>query len=512
MGKKVHNVGKAASVTRNGRLKMRRFAGTFFLAAVFNQLILLMSAFNHLSKIDSKLMLGLKLRTVRQNKGLKLLDLSALSGISVSYLTEIEKGKKNPKPDKVLKLAAALQVSPEELTSSQADVQNIPASVLFDAPFFREFPFALFGVNKGKFVELLSEQDVKLELLLRLTGLLNAKYNSLTRDINTFALNLECESKDYYLEEIENASEAFAISNQLNSIETLSIEHLQEILVSRYGYSIENIAFSERSGINNLQSIFVPETRPRLCISTLVSQEDRRFLLAKEIGFNVLKLKRPLSFPFETDSYELVKNNFLAEYFAAALLINKDLLVPQLQLLFNNRIFDGQALTEIVRNYQISPERFLQRLAGILPRYFDFHQLAVLNATNVLGSDDITTSLTMLSRDADALQKAQATGRARLRFEKLLQKPPVKPEFLVSRLINQVTNGEYLEIACVIPSTRHLLNDLLYVNIKLTDTAKRKIKFLNDLSINPESLDSTPQQSESLEIKSGMFEQFMELK
>ena len=52
---------------------------------------------------------GLKLRQLREDRGLGLKELSALAGMSPSYVNEIEKGKKYPKADKILQLAEALR-------------------------------------------------------------------------------------------------------------------------------------------------------------------------------------------------------------------------------------------------------------------------------------------------------------------------------------------------------------------------------------------------------------------
>ena len=43
-----------------------------------------------------KLIFGLKLKQIRTDKGLSLFGLSKLSGLSKSYLNEIEKGKTTP--------------------------------------------------------------------------------------------------------------------------------------------------------------------------------------------------------------------------------------------------------------------------------------------------------------------------------------------------------------------------------------------------------------------------------
>src|SRR5690606_22906359 len=51
---------------------------------------------------------GLKLRQARLEKGLSVTELAERSQLSPSYVTEIEKGRKYPKADKIMRLAQAL--------------------------------------------------------------------------------------------------------------------------------------------------------------------------------------------------------------------------------------------------------------------------------------------------------------------------------------------------------------------------------------------------------------------
>jgi len=62
-----------------------------------------------------RLIFGLKLRQLRQENKLSLVELSGKSGLSVSYLNEIEKGKKYPKAEKIAAISNALGVSYDKL-------------------------------------------------------------------------------------------------------------------------------------------------------------------------------------------------------------------------------------------------------------------------------------------------------------------------------------------------------------------------------------------------------------
>ncbi len=58
-----------------------------------------------LTKSNIKLIFGLKLKQLRISRNLSLSDLANRSSLSVSYLNEIESGKKYPKSDKIIALA-----------------------------------------------------------------------------------------------------------------------------------------------------------------------------------------------------------------------------------------------------------------------------------------------------------------------------------------------------------------------------------------------------------------------
>jgi transcriptional regulator with XRE-family HTH domain len=75
----------------------------------------------NLSGENIKIIFGLKSKQKRVDLDLTLQQLSKKSGLSASYLNEIEKGKKYPKPEKISKLAQALETTYEELISSIKD-------------------------------------------------------------------------------------------------------------------------------------------------------------------------------------------------------------------------------------------------------------------------------------------------------------------------------------------------------------------------------------------------------
>lgn len=59
-------------------------------------------------------MLGEVLRIARIANDMTITDVSTKTGVSISYITEIEKGKKNPKNDILVRLLQEYQIDLEE--------------------------------------------------------------------------------------------------------------------------------------------------------------------------------------------------------------------------------------------------------------------------------------------------------------------------------------------------------------------------------------------------------------
>ena len=64
--------------------------------------------------------LGERLRTLRRRRGLTLTDVAARAGISPQYLSEIERGRKDPSSEMLAAVAGALGYRVLQLTSVPA--------------------------------------------------------------------------------------------------------------------------------------------------------------------------------------------------------------------------------------------------------------------------------------------------------------------------------------------------------------------------------------------------------
>lgn len=73
--------------------------------------------------------IGTRIRRLRERKGWNLSDLADKSGISRSYLYQLERGESTPTQDKLEKLATAFDALPSELLGEPPRVPEIPPSL-----------------------------------------------------------------------------------------------------------------------------------------------------------------------------------------------------------------------------------------------------------------------------------------------------------------------------------------------------------------------------------------------
>ena len=113
-----------------------------------------------------KLVFGLKLKQIRLKKNLSLFGLSKLTGLSKSYLNEIEKGKKYPKTDKIVLLAEKLEVPYDSLVSLKLDKNLAPVGELLQSKILKELPLELFGVKESNLIDIVANAPTKVNAFI----------------------------------------------------------------------------------------------------------------------------------------------------------------------------------------------------------------------------------------------------------------------------------------------------------------------------------------------------------
>ena len=329
---------------------------------------------------NAKIIFGLKVKQLRMEKQLSFADLAKVSGMSVSYLNEIEKGKKYPKEGKLAELAEALEVSEEELTSTELTRSLEPIGELLRSNFLNELPLDLFGIELSKVVEIIANAPLRVGAFI--STLVELARNYALREENFYhgAMRSYQELHHNYFPEIEEAAARFSQLHHL-SVSGLPIttETLARIMEDSYGYKIDHNGLKDIPELRNLRSVFVPKKK-KLLLNDNLTDIQKVFQFGKELGFTYLDLKDRAytSSLLRVDSFDKVLNHFKASYFATAIIIPRDLFVEDLRQFFAKTHWDGEAFVGLMRKYNASAEMIFQRFTNLIPRYFNLQSLFFL--------------------------------------------------------------------------------------------------------------------------------------
>lgn len=336
-----------------------------------------------------KLIFGLKLKQIRTDKELSLFGLSKLSGLSKSYLNEIEKGKKYPKPDKIALLSECLEVPYDEMVSLKLDKNLAPIGEILQSKLLKEIPLELFGIQESTLIDIISNAPAKVTAFISTIIEIAKNYNFSKESFYLASVRSFQEANNNYFENLEQAVLAFAKTYHVDLTQPLNSSELEDILVEEYGYSINNTELASHTELDNLRSIFVPKTKT-LLLTKHIDDAQKTFIYAKEIAYNYLKItERLYTFSWiKFENFDQVLNNFYASYFAGALIIPRAQLVSDLKILFSKKSFNILDFESIIGNYNASPESVYQRLTNILPNDFNLKSLFFLRFSHQKGSDD----------------------------------------------------------------------------------------------------------------------------
>jgi XRE family transcriptional regulator, fatty acid utilization regulator len=336
-----------------------------------------------------KLIFGLKLKQARTNKNLSLFGLAKITDLSKSYLNEIEKGKKYPKTDKIILLSEKLDVSYDNMVSLKLDNNLAPIGEILKSGILKEIPLDIFGIQENDLIDIIANAPAKVNAFIS-TIIEIAQHYNLTRE-SFFLASLRSfqEAHNNYFEDLEEKVLLFCKSFHVNIDLQISLEELTAILIEEYGYTIQEIAFTEKEELGDLRSIFVPKSKT-LLLSIGIDAPQKAFILAKEIAYNYLKItERLYTFSWiKFDNFDQVLNNFYASYFAGVLLLPRKILVEELNLFLSKIDPKPQEMIQLINKFNVSPESFYQRLTNILPKDFQLKNLFFLRLSHKIGSDN----------------------------------------------------------------------------------------------------------------------------
>jgi transcriptional regulator with XRE-family HTH domain len=454
--------------------------------------------------LNHKVIFGMKLRQFREQAGLSLTDLGTRVRLSTSYLTEIEHGKKYPKAEKIARMAEALGRNYDDLVSIGLDEQLRPLSNFLGSPVLHNFPFHLFGISPAQVVELMTRQPLEASALVNALIGIAESYNIGVEHLYRSALRSYQELHENYFPDIERAVDEFAHQARIKADPTSSFAELRALIEKRFDYRLDDKQLSRHGKLQQFRSVLVTKrgNPPTLLINPSLSERQKKFILAREIGYQVLGLKdrAMTSAPERVDSFEQVLNDFKASYFAGALLINRDRLLADSKEFFAQERWQPRRFRDFLERYEVTPEILMYRLTEVLPQYLgiklhflrfnheggEYRLVKHLNMSQVLipggtGLDEHYCRRWLAIRILHDLEKESAS-------RKKVVEPIVGAQ--LSRFVD--TNERYL---CVAMARRLALKPASTSSVSLgfrwDEEFERTVRFAKDPSITRLEIDGT---------------------
>ena len=447
----------------------------------------------------------MKLRSFRQEKGFGLKQLAALTGLSASYINEIEKGKKYPKAEKIMMLAEGLGVEYDDLVSiSMTGRLGQISELFFSSSVLGSFPFQLFGITFENVMELFTASPKKAAALISTLMEISRAYDMNVEQFFLASLRAYQEMHNNYFEEVEELAEKFALEQKWIRLSSPTREELIETLHQLHSVDARVADFSKYPELTDQRFIFLPGKPSQLLLNNQLVPSQHVYSLALQIGYSELKIRKRLrtSPHKQFDSFDQVMDNFRASYFAGALMINRNQVKEELKEIFQSETWNGDAILELLKHHEVTPETFLHRLSQILPGLFKITELHYFRFEHFVGKNEIrlTKELNMprtLVPSGVRLKEHHCRRWLPLSLLKILEEEQLKgnPNKILIRTQRAqfVESGDevlFISIAHAL-RLRSKMNRCVSLGLRIDNALKRKVKFLNDPQIPVEKVNQT---------------------
>ena len=331
-----------------------------------------------------RLIFGFKVRHLRQQKDFSYQELSKETGLSTSYLHDIEKGKRYPKPGKIKALAKALEVDYNYMVAMNASKKLQPIIDLLTSKVFKFFPLAEFGISLEKLLELFTQTPDKVNAFISTIFKIARNYQVGEQQFYLEALRSYQDMHNNHFPDLEAAAKNFKKEFSIKEKLPFTADFLEEQLLEIYGIQVDRAKMAQNASIQHIRSYF-NATDKVLYIKANLTEAQESFLLAREIGFQYLGIEGTQR-PYETtiikiDSFEKLLNNYRASHFAAAFLMDEDILANDIRTLARENSWHPKLFLNLLKKYKVSAEMLLQRLTNILPHHFGLEDLFFIRLT-----------------------------------------------------------------------------------------------------------------------------------
>jgi XRE family transcriptional regulator, fatty acid utilization regulator len=450
-----------------------------------------------------RLIFGLKLKTLRHQQGLNLQQLSKATGIAVSYLHDIESGKKYPKADKIISMAKALKADYDYLVSLTATKRLQPIIDMLNSEFMNVIPWEHFGLKPSSLLDLFANTPNKVTAFISTLLKLSRSVQMSKETFYTSALRSYQDLHDNYFEDLESEVLQFRTKSKMKDSLLITTQILEDVLKKQFDITVDRKVMAGKEVLKELRS-FYNASKKIFFINKGLSPAQEKFLLGREIAFQLMQLKPR---PFEnimqsTGSFEVLLNNFKASYFSSALLMPEDVFTEDIKRITTLTKWNDKDWLDLINKYDVTPEMLMQRLTNILPSHFGIDQLFFLRMRGDMETDyyDLTKELHLSQLHnpyANALNEHYcrrwvAIGTMKDVYGKVKAKKYRDPIISVQTSQYWQTHNRYLCISIAAPATKGS-NQIISFTIGLMIDQKllQTMPFVNDIHIPIKTVHTT---------------------
>ncbi len=321
------------------------------------------------SYILSVITLARNLKRRRKEKRFTRFDISERAGISPSFYSELETGRKSASGETLRRVTKALDMSMDELQSDRYDAA-LEALLDFQDPDI--------AIKEG--IELLDKAPHLAKAIPRLlANVARVNDRGSKKEVIYPILLREFQEENWnHFPDIEEEVKRFLEEHPPRGISP-DAHDLQGLLRYMFKYTIKTQHDFNEHAFRHLPIIrsmwFRKSQQNYLLLNQHLLKSQKTFELAKEVAYNLpfLRTKETLLHRTPTSprvgvrSYTQLLNEFKASYFAGALLMPKDALEADIGAFFAQKTFEKERLWTILDTYNVTPEMFLHRLTEMLP-------------------------------------------------------------------------------------------------------------------------------------------------
>ncbi len=444
-----------------------------------------------------KLIFGLKMKQLRQERNFSLVDLAEKCALSVSYINEIEKGKKYPKADKIAKLAQAFGVSYDELVTLKLTKNLTPIAELIESNILEMLPLDHYGIDLNKFISLMSGASYQLSALVT-TVIEMARSTELSQNnFSRTALRIFKEINDNYLADIELSVEKFIDDFHLTIAHPINYEQLSQILIQYYNYKLDEKRFNNFEELEQLRGVLKPGKQPVLFLNPQLSNAQKLFIIGKELAYNYLNITKRsyIHSSLKLNTFDHLLNNHIAAYFATTLILGKYQFIADINNFFLQEKWNENILINLITRYDTTPEMFFQRWANLSGKEFGLKKYFFLRFNTITGTDryELTKEVRLnIKQNPGGYQTHEHNCRRWVSIDVLRN---IKEELkgvnshgkMKTGIIHSKfheTNDEYISFSV---AQQNILDPNTFTSVTLgfylDEQLKKKINFWNDPSI-----------------------------